>query len=79
LTEDEKVQRDAAAIATRVLDLEPGDDIRFFDPDGRDATELADAVNVLVAGLWTARVDHHQVVVERITPLTPEDGEIDLD
>jgi hypothetical protein len=77
LSESEKVQRDAEAIAVRVLSLEPGDDIRFFDPDGRDPAELAAAVQALVTGRWTAQVNHHQVVVERIIELTPEDGHIE--
>ncbi len=77
LSEQEKVQRDAEYIAVKILDLEEEDTIRFFDPDGREPRALASAVQALVGDSWSASVIGHQIKVERIIVLTPEDGEVE--
>ena len=57
LSEEEKVRRDAEAIARKVDNgVEEGDLFRVFDSDGRNPAQLANAVRTLVGSSWEVTV-----------------------
>lgn len=57
LSEEEKVHRDAAIIARKIEEgVEGGDFFRVFDSDGRNPSQLANAIRALVGSEWSVTV-----------------------